>query len=85
MESIATHLEKIKNLLDTRTDFIDEVREIIFRISGVELKANELVWQAPTLMVKTSSLARNLVLRHREKILVAFADHFIRAAPKFIR
>lgn len=88
MESLATshsHFAKIKNLLTTRTNFINEVREIIYQVSGVNLTATELIWRPPTLTIKASPSARNLILRHREKILTLLANRFDRQSPKLIR
>ena len=76
---------KIKNLLDTHTNFLDEAREIIYQVSGVNLATTELVWHPPTLTIKSSPTARNLILRHREKILALLTDRFARQAPKSIR
>ena len=86
MESLSvSHFAKIKNLLDTRDSFLVEVREIIYQISGVNLVAGEIVWRAPTLIIKAPPAARNLVLRHREKILTRLTARFDRQAPKSIR
>ena len=86
MESRPTsHFAKIKNLLDERTNFLNEVREIIHQVSGINLTTAEIVWRAPTLIIKKSPPARNLILRHREKILTALAARFDRQAPKSIR
>ena len=86
MESLSTsHFAKIKNLLDARDNFLIEAREIIFQVSGANLTPEELSWRPPTLWIKSSPAARNLVLRHREKILSLLTAHFDRAAPKFIR
>ena len=78
---------KIKSLLDARTNFSEEVREIIHQISGVNLGEKEIEWRAPTLtlIIKTSPVAKNLIFRHREKILTALAVRLDRQAPKSIR
>ena len=86
MESLpSAHFVKIKNLLNTQTDFIDQAREIIYQVSGVNLATTELIWRPPTLAIKSSPVARNLILRHREKILTLLANRFDRQAPKLIR
>ncbi len=86
MESLSiSHFAKIKNLLDTRDSFLLEVREIIHQISGVNLATDEIIWRAPTLIIKTSPVAKNLIFRHREKILTALVARFDRQAPKSIR
>lgn len=86
MESLPlAHFAKIKNLLDAQTNFLDEAREIIYQVSGVNLATTELVWRPPTLTIKSSPPARNLILRHREKILTQFTDRFDRQAPQVIR
>ena len=76
---------KIKSLLDARDNFLIEAREIIFQVSGVNLATEELSWRPPTLWIKSSPAARNLILRHREKILARLAARFDRQAPKLIR
>jgi hypothetical protein len=86
MESLSSsHFTKIKNFLDAQTNFLDEVREIIYQVSGVNLAPTELVWRPPTLTIKSSPTARNLIFRHREKILALLTDRFDRQAPKLIR
>ncbi|MEK7622137.1 MAG: hypothetical protein AAB415_03070 [Patescibacteria group bacterium] len=85
MEDIVAQLAKIKSQLDAQTDFVTQVREIIYQVSGVNLAATELVWQAPNLILRSSPLTRNLILRHRERILALLADRFDRAAPRTIR
>ncbi|MFH1170845.1 MAG: hypothetical protein V1704_04920 [Candidatus Vogelbacteria bacterium] len=86
MESLSSsHFAKIKNLLNARTNFIDQAREIIYQVSGVNLAAAELVWRPPTLTIKSSPPARNLILRHREKILTRLTAQFDRQAPRVIR
>ncbi len=83
----SSQFAKIKSLLDARANFLDEVREIIYQVSGVNLREKEIEWRAATLtlIIKTSPVAKNLIFRHREKILTAFSAHFDRQAPKFIR
>jgi len=76
---------KIKNLLDARANFLNEVRETIYQVSGVSLTADEIVWRAPTLIIKASPAAKNLIFRQREKILTALASRFDRQAPKSLR
>ena len=85
MENISSRFGKIKNLLDARDNFLTGAREIIFQISGVNLAAAELVWRPPILFIKSSPPARNLIFRHREKILTLLAARFDRQAPKSIR
>lgn len=84
MKPLSHHLVRTKNLLDAQLDFLGEVREIIHQISGVDLAADEMIWRVPALTIKASPPARNLIFRHREKILTAFADRFNRRAPRFI-
>ena len=86
MESLfSSHFAKIKNILDVQTNFLDEAREIIYQVSGVNLATTELVWRSPTLTIKSSPTARNLILRHRGKILTLLTNRFDRQAPKTIR
>ena len=85
MENISSRFGKIKNLLASRDNFLAEAREIIFQVGGVNLAVEELVWRPPTLFIKSSPAARNLILRHREKILTLLAARFDRKAPKSIR
>lgn len=76
---------KIKSFLDARTNFLDEVRDIIFQVSGVNLTAEELIWRPPTLFIKSSPVVRNLIFRHRERILSLLVARFNRGAPKSIQ
>lgn len=78
-------LSKIKSLLDAHDNFLDEVCEIIYQVSGVNLGEKEIEWRVPNLLIKTSPAAKNLILRHREKILTALAARFDNKAPKSIR
>ncbi|HEY4476714.1 MAG TPA: hypothetical protein VJB69_01935 [Candidatus Paceibacterota bacterium] len=87
MQSIAARLSEVKEILGAHTNFLSEVREIIFQISGVNLTPEKLIWNVSnfTLAIKASPPARNSIFRQRERILITLADHFGPKAPKFIR
>jgi len=85
LHNISTQLGKIEALVNTQTDFINEVLEIIYQVSGVNLATTEVVWKFPRLTIKATPAARNLILRHREKIITLLYGRFDRLAPQVIR
>ena len=85
MELISTHFTAIKNHLSRQVDFIDQMREIIHQVSGINLSAPEVTWRPPTLIINTTPVARNIILQHQEKIITSLREKFDRQAPKFIR